>query len=58
MIRSSVFVFALAAALTVSAQPSVPPAAPSPEPAPGDRYAQFLVDSIVALVEGAEQKAA
>ena len=49
MTRLSVLLLALAVALPVCAQAPVAPAAPSPEPSPGEKYAQYLVDSIVAL---------
>src|SRR5215471_21420080 len=49
MTRLSVLLLTLAVALPVCAQTAVAPAAPSPEPSPGERYAQYLVDSLVAL---------
>src|SRR5438094_1627204 len=48
MTRFSVLLLALAIALPVGAQAPVAPAAPSPEPSPGEKYAQYLVDGIVA----------
>jgi iron complex outermembrane receptor protein len=48
MTRLSVLLLALAVALPVCAQAPAAPAAASPEPSPSERYAQYLVDSIVA----------
>ena len=49
MTRLSVLLLALSLALPVWAQTPVAPVAPSPEPSPGERYAQYLVDNLVAL---------
>src|SRR5215471_2324936 len=49
MTRLSVLLLTLAVALPVSAQTPVAPVTPSPEPSAGEKYAQYLVDSLVAL---------
>ena len=48
MARLSVLLIVLTTALSVFAQAPAAPAVPSPEPVPGETYAQYLVDSIVA----------
>ncbi|HKE41521.1 MAG TPA: TonB-dependent siderophore receptor [Casimicrobiaceae bacterium] len=48
MTRLSVLLLALAVALPVRAQAPVAPAVASPEPSAGEKYAQYLVDSILA----------
>jgi iron complex outermembrane receptor protein len=50
MARLTVFLLALlAVVLPIRAQAPVTPAAPSPEPSLGEKYGQYLVDSLVAL---------
>src|SRR5215475_4293998 len=50
MARFTGFLLALlAVALPVYGQAPLAPATPSPEPSPGEKYAQYLVDSLVAL---------
>src|ERR1700758_1887189 len=48
MTRLLVLLLVLAVALPVWAQTPVAPATASPEPSPGEKYAQYLVDSLVA----------